>query len=653
MLIPNSFEKVPNSPASNPQTVTITQMASGWTLQNLSLPSQDYAEVVTPILGSYPNYAILWGGQAWTISVQALPSAPDYELQTWTLGGVKQINTNGGTLTVLAPLAGAGAFDKCGQGTLLLANINDLAGDNVVEGGTLASTQTSGAPFGTGTVTLQGGGALQLWQDAVVSVDVTIASGEGAALTTWGGGGALQLSGDNEYIVTIGGNTDGTTPNVSWTDFGSLLLVPGGGLAELGVSQTVLVAGSDGNLPVVTNGIVAPYILGQDNDTASSGAFLTYDSSIGFQAAPTVLSTDVGINDLPRNTVYEVVDIQTIDSGGQPQVAGLEVSGGEVAGTDAVLYVGSWQSGDNSGVILNGGSVTIPYLDFGEAEGVIYTSAEGGTITSLIYGTAALTVFGPGALTLTGDNAQTLSGQVSVNAGTLVSAGGEGSATGTGPVSVYSTATLELVGSCVGEIDVGQSGVLYLNGGIASGGVMIAAIGDTSAAPGGILQGGGSISGQSTISGVIQSGPSAGILAFQEMVTIEGASFFWRLQALVDNSNSEPGVDWNSLTVSYPGSIVGSASSAMTYYLDFSALDGDPDGGDPFWNSQRTWTIVQFESSDFSCYWNYGNFYYASGNFKLIWLDDVTVGLQWNPVEQPQSLADRRIARAQDRGPAA
>ncbi len=39
---------------------------------------------------------------------------------------------------------------------------------------------------------------------------------------------------------------------------GTLAIVPGGGIAALGSSQKVLVAGTDGNLPIATNGIVTP-----------------------------------------------------------------------------------------------------------------------------------------------------------------------------------------------------------------------------------------------------------------------------------------------------------------------------------------------------------------------------------------------------------
>jgi hypothetical protein len=40
---------------------------------------------------------------------------------------------------------------QSGPGKLLLTNTNALAGQNNVTNGVLASTQTSGAPFGTGT----------------------------------------------------------------------------------------------------------------------------------------------------------------------------------------------------------------------------------------------------------------------------------------------------------------------------------------------------------------------------------------------------------------------------------------------------------------------------------------------------------------------
>ncbi|MBH5390320.1 hypothetical protein [Bradyrhizobium diversitatis] len=649
---PASFENVPNLPSSNPQTVQIAQMPSGWTLENQPLPSEDYSQVVTDALTGRGVYAVLWQGQAWAISPSALPSTSGYEPSTWTINQPKVINTNGGTLTVVAPISGLGGLQKYGEGTLLLTNTNQLMGHNTVGAGTLASTRTSGTPFGSFRMTVTNGGILELRSDGA-TVDVQIASGSLATFVIGSTGGALQLSGSGNYRVVIGGNDDGTLTNIVRNSGGTLVIVPGGGMAQLGLTQQVFVAGTGANLPVVTNGIVAPYILGEDDDAASSGKFLTYSPSEGFASAATVSSTDVGINDVPADAVYEVVDSQAVESGGVPQVAALEVNGGAITGDDASILVGSQASGDAAGLIMNGGSIATASLSFGAAEGLIYTNASGDSsqIAAAIEGSAGLTIFGPGTLTLSADSSGTLSGPIRVNGGTLIAGGTGGSATGAGEVLVSYAATLEVPGTVTGAVVVGEAGTLFMNGGTVSGPVTIAATGTDTPAPGGILQGSGTISGTTSISGIIQSGPQAGLITFTGETTMAGdASFYWRLQKLVDDADpgAGPGIYWNALQFNSPDTNLGTKNAPLWLFLDFSALDGDPDGGNAFWQKPHTWTLFTY-AADAGRFWPaYENFSYQSGSFNTVF-DNWVVSLQWKPAASPQSLPERWRANARAR----
>jgi autotransporter-associated beta strand protein len=652
---PDSFEDVPNLPSSNPQIVQIAQMPSGWTLEGLTKPSEDYSHVITDTLTERGVYPVLWQGQAWAISASALPSTSGYEPSTWTIDQPKTINTNGGTLTVVAPIAGLGGLEKYGEGTLLLTNTNQLMGLNTVGGGTLASTRTSGTPFGNYRITLVSGGTLALVPDGSTgqSVNVEIASGTHGSLVLGAGGGALELSGSCSYQVVIGGNDDGTLANIVRNAGGTLVIAPGAGAAELGQTQQLLVAGTGANLPVVTNGIVSPYILAEDDDAASSGKFLTYSASDGFACAATVSSADVGINGVSADAVYEVVDSQAVESGGVPQVAALEVNGGAITGADASILVGSQASGDIAGLIVNGGSIATASLSFGAAEGLIYSNSTeaGSQIAAAIAGSAGLTLFGPGTLTLSGDSSATLSGTVQVNSGTLIAGGSGGSATGAGEVQVFGAATLEVTGTVTGGAVVGQSGTLFMNGGTVSGPVTIAATSTDSPAPGGILQGSGTISGAASIGGIIQSGPEAGLITFTGKTSIAGtSSFYWRLQKLVDDSDpgSEPGVYWNALQFNSPDTSVGGDNSYLLVFLDFSALGADPDGGDTFWKSSHSWTLFTYTANAGFFYWAPENFYFESGSFNIVW-DNWVATLTWTPAASPQSLADRWRAAARAR----
>ncbi len=640
---PASFEHVPNVPSKKPQTVQIEVVPPGWTLQNLSLPSQDYTQVVSQTQGSGESYAILWGGQAWAIAASAAANAPNYSPSTWRIERVVALNTNGATLTVLAPIEGAGGLRKWGLGTVLLTNANSLSGSNHVHRGVLASTVTSGTPFGTGAVTLTGGGALAIEPDGAAAL--TIAGGNGSTLTI-GRGASFTFANANAVTATIGGATDGVTPNIARMPHGSLAISVGAERGALGSAQQLSVSGTARNFPPVANGIIPPWLVGQTSDGA--GFFLTYAAN-GFVPAETVLSKSTNINAAPSTAPYQVVGPQTIDAGSTVSLAALEVDRATISGdSGTILQVGEQSAGSVAGLVLNGGTIACGTLAFGAAEAAIYVSpAKGGAfIASAITGAAGLTVFGPGMLTLRG-TAGGLSGPVSINSGTLVVAGS--GATGTGSLFVNSGATLEVIGTVTGAVHVAESGTLFLSGGTVEGNLNTATIGEENPAPGSILQGGGTLSGIASVNGIINSGPLMGLLTFTNDVTIAGvASFIWTPQTLVDNSNSAPGEGWNGLVFKTQESNVGADGQYVSFYLDFSRVGGDPDDGDPFWSREHEWTLFDFAAKGGSCWWGPQNFSYGRGNFGLKW-QGWTVCLTWTPAKTPQSLIDRRRAEAAER----
>jgi len=172
---PTTFESGTRWEVGNPETVTISTLPSGWTLPGLPLKSQCYSQVLTDKLGG-DQVAIIGGGQAWAIDASAQPSSPGYQPSIWTLTAPQAISTNGGTLSVLAPLAGAGGISFSGAGMLQLTNTNQLSGANSVSDGVFASTLTSGAPFGTGAMALGGGGILQFSPSDSATVASALAS---------------------------------------------------------------------------------------------------------------------------------------------------------------------------------------------------------------------------------------------------------------------------------------------------------------------------------------------------------------------------------------------------------------------------------------------------------------------------------------------
>ena len=532
------------SAKSNPQTVTISAVPAEVTLQGISNP-QDYCEVITDKLGTGQGMlAVLVSANAWSIPVAMLAS-PSWKPNSWQISSPRNslllaINTNGGDLDVSAPIEGVGGIAKSGEGTLTLLSTNSLSGANFVSNGTLASTQFSTfstgsiTPFGTGPITLSGGGVLMFCPANSASVTATIASSDESVCMIAGGGGTIALAGKGSFKVTLGGNSQGSKANIDRQSAGTLVIAPGAGIAELGATQQLLVAGNGGNLPPVTNGMVAPYIIGQDDySTPGWGCFLTYGVTGFTQAGSDVLQSGPGSS----TTIYTVSSPDQVELDGTVEAWALAMSGGEISGKiggSANLLIGSQASGDSAGLIMNGGIIdTGVTVTFGDAEGVIYTSSEG-SINAAIAGTAGLTLFGPGTLVLGADNSSTLSGTINVNAGTLVAAvdGATGPSGGaTDIVNVNTGATLEepVQGVAKSAVTIGQSGVLSLSGGTVAGTLSIDAIGQHSDAPGGILQGGGTISGTATIGGVIQCGPTVGLITF----TGEEATIFERVGFLL------------------------------------------------------------------------------------------------------------------------
>jgi len=323
-------------------------------------------------------------------------------------------------------------------------------------------------------------------------------------------------------------------------------------------------------------------------------------------------------------------------------VADLEVQNGFTVNGAGGLQIGRDDS--LAGLILNGGSVATADLRFGDGshavEGLIYTSLANGTISSTITGTGGITSFGPGTLTLTGNNAATLSGAINVNSGTLVAANSSSSdsATGSGAVTIHGGATLQVDGANAavsGDITVTNAGTLLLSGGTAAD-VTVAEIGGNNANPGGTLAGYGTITGTANIAGTIEAGPTIGTLFFSGTADLSGSDYFWQLDSLVDDTTTLPGIDWN-LTSFTGTATLGTTDNPMNVFLAFGA-GLDPDSGNDFWNSDHEWVLWDTTGANYTGSWNYGNFYYAAGNFKTI-TDTDEVLLKFKAVPEPSTLA--------------
>src|SRR4030095_6522274 len=90
----------------------------------------------------------------------------------------------------------------------------------------------------------------------------------------------------------------------------TLLIAASGGLAALGTSEKLRAAGF-GSQPIpLTNGIITPVIVGQDNDANRSGDFLTYTTTAGVLRA--TYSTSTVLQSAGANAVFNATTPQTL-----------------------------------------------------------------------------------------------------------------------------------------------------------------------------------------------------------------------------------------------------------------------------------------------------------------------------------------------------
>jgi hypothetical protein len=175
----------------------------------------------------------------------------------------------------------------------------------------------------------------------------------------------------------------------------------------------------------------------------------------------------------------------------------------------------------------------------------------GAVENGVISGTGGLTFTGPGTLTLNATN--TYSGTTRVNAGTLA-LGSSGSINNSAGVSLASGAGLN---------------VSTVSGGFILGATQT-------------LSGGGTITGNTTISGTHAPGFSPGVQTFENNLSYTvGSSAVWEL---IDNSMAGRGTNYDGIDVG--GNL--SFSGATTLTLDFDLSGSTVDWSDSLWSSDIT-----------------------------------------------------------------
>jgi fibronectin-binding autotransporter adhesin len=305
--------------------------------------------------------------------------------------GDRQINVTGsisGGIGLTANLAGAVAN---------LENTNSYTGPTTMNSGVLKYTgsATSGTPFGTGSVVLNGGKML-IAPTGNGTYSLTGATNSGATFT-YGTAGMIQITAPTGGSVTYTvGSGSGTVFNssASYANTNPTLIIETSLGTTLGTTENLVI---NGNAPTLTNGIVGVNVVGESASNGF-GSYLTYGAAgtSGFSdyLGATVLAGSVAGSG-STSTNYSVGPTGATLNGGL-NFNTMTVTNGALNG-GTLSFDGT---GGVSGLLLNNATVSSS-LSLADT-GYIYTAGHS-TISSLINSNHNdLAISGPGTLTLTG-----------------------------------------------------------------------------------------------------------------------------------------------------------------------------------------------------------------------------------------------------------
>ena len=347
-------------------------------------------------------------------------------------GAILGLDTTSGDVlfnSVIAnPFSGANALGltKLGTNKLTLDQANTYTGANRINLGTLAGTQTSGTPFGTGAVTLNAG-TLSVAPTGSGS-NVTVTGGTVAAATafTFNADAMLSLNKGTQTSLTYTfGGTGATWIRGTTAGNTGTLILSVGAIANLGApagsGERFLINGTaptTAGTAQLVDGVVA-----QDRGNSNAGDFVTYGATNGFAAAIADLTNTFATS---TDANYVSITNPSISTGGAVVAYALKVSGQTLTNTSTLTLGGS--ATGVAGLILNGGtisggtSLTTPTSVATEL--TIYTSGTSVISTPILTATsqAGVTVFGPSTSTLdfSSSAGNTFTGGLTINNTTVI-----------------------------------------------------------------------------------------------------------------------------------------------------------------------------------------------------------------------------------------
>lgn len=493
---------------------TLTNNGSFNALGNVTLTGGTIAATAGPTPGLFEAFSL---NGAVTTTASNTPSTlsssgagAGFHLSANTIFNVAQGTTaNGQDLIVsgnlidqnFAQAAGsrAGGLTKAGPGTLVLSGNNTYTGQTVVNAGKLLVTGTinSTAPLtvNAGTLAVNGTAAIhsstiQLASGATLdgsAAGFSVASGQTLVAGHTGGGTSNDVLGN----LTVGGTLDiGGLANPATLGLANNLSLTGGSLRfDLGTPSGT---GSDlvkvgGNLSLTGANTV---VINPTQGTLASGRYTLFNYTGSLTGGASNLAVG-GAGTTRQTFTFDTATAGAVAVNVTGSAANLVWAGGTAANTWDVATTLNWKNGGSSDKFFNFDNVT--FDDSGSntpAVNIVGTVLPGSLTvnstkdytfggTGSIGGSGGLTKSGTGTLTIGTTN--TFAGPVTINGGTLVTAGltngGSASPLGAGTSVTLGNATLRYTGTADssdraftlsganGSIDVTNSaGTLTLSG---------------------------------------------------------------------------------------------------------------------------------------------------------------------------------------------
>ncbi len=483
---------------------------------------------------------------------------PTFNGSTLTLNGNATIEVASERTATIGTtiIAGSAGMTKEGAGTLINnASAHTYTGGTKIKGGILQTTASAANSFGnpTGTITMEGGelrtaltrttwNPLSILQNAVFSKDT------GASVRTATFTNALTTS---PGVTVSLRNPGSATFNLRFT----------GG------------ANSDAN-----------WIIGQTGDGLCQLQFMGNTNWPDQIFSGTISGPGV----LRRTSNLTGNGASTIISGDNTYSGGTEINGGMIG----------FARSSTGNPVTSGPIGTGPLTILDDTVIGIFAHGTARTIgNDVVFGDVAFNLQIPGAndLTMTGSlNLNSTARSLVVNNSGLTTFSGQIS--GGANITKAGTGTLAWSGDNINSgtiiVDTGALLVNNISGSGTGSGLVIVNSGAT-------LGGTGSVGGAATVNGSVAPGTTgAGTLAFANGVDLGSGTYLWDLTA-----NTEVAGNFDLIAVT-GGNLDLGGSSVLS--LNFTGSATVPNAGTAFWQSARSWTVVNVDggsnsgSSNFS-----------------------------------------------------